>query len=134
MLVLTMFAFVSAVHAQPARDCPPEAVPPTVEQLTRAQAEARDRGFLWRISRDGRATYLYGTLHVGRDQWLAPGPPLRAALLASDTVALEMDPLDAAMHKEMAALMAAHVAARPHDALPRESARRWSAPGPPPAR
>ena len=31
---------------------------------SRGARAARDHGFLWRISRDGRSSYLFGTLHV----------------------------------------------------------------------
>ena len=84
----------SAVHATTAADCPPQAQAPTPEQLELATREARDRGFLWRIERDGRVSYLYGTIHVGRANWLVPGPRVSAAIAASDHIALELDLLD----------------------------------------
>lgn len=46
---------------------------------------------LWRLQRDGRTSYLYGTLHVGRPEWQRPGPRVAAALAATDTLALEVD-------------------------------------------
>jgi uncharacterized protein YbaP (TraB family) len=67
---------------------------PTAEQVQAAQREARDRGFLWRISKQGRTSYLYGTLHVGKLPWVFPGPRLRTALAATDTLALELDVTD----------------------------------------
>ena len=78
-----------------AADCPP----PLDAAGAAAQATAapaRDRGLLWRISRDGHASWLYGTLHVGKPAWRAFGPQLAAALDASDLLALEIDPGDAA--------------------------------------
>lgn len=74
--------------------CPPVAAPPTEEQLATLQREARDRGFLWRISRGGRSSYLYGTLHVGKLAWTLPGPRVSEALRASQTLALELDLMD----------------------------------------
>lgn len=73
------------------------ACPPAVPALDAAQAQAlaRDRGPLWRVSRDGRASYLYGTLHVGRPHWAVPGPRLARALRETDVLALELDPADA---------------------------------------
>ena len=47
---------------------------------------------LWRITRDGRSSYLYGSIHVGKLDWSFPGPQVRAALQATDTLALELDP------------------------------------------
>jgi uncharacterized protein YbaP (TraB family) len=60
-------------------------------------ADAHDRGALWRIASGGRRSYLFGTLHVGRAKWVVPGPRVRAALAESDTVALEIDPMDPAL-------------------------------------
>jgi hypothetical protein len=77
--------------------CPPQATLPTQPQLQAAQARARDRGFLWRISRDGRTHHLYGTIHVGRLDWAVPGPKVRAALVDAQVLALEIDPLDPAV-------------------------------------
>jgi uncharacterized protein YbaP (TraB family) len=87
--------------------CPPVAQPPTADQLHKGQAEARDRGFLWRISKDGRTSYLYGTIHVGKMEWSFPGPSVREALRASHTVALELDPTDATVAAQMQAGMQA---------------------------
>ena len=71
--------------------CPPALQPPTSEQVQAAQRDARDRGFLWRISKQGRSSYLFGTLHVGKLPWVFPGPRLREAIAATDTLALEID-------------------------------------------
>jgi uncharacterized protein YbaP (TraB family) len=75
--------------------CPPQAQPPTAQQLQAAGDAARDRGLLWRISRDDRTSYLYATIHVGKLEWAFPGPQVRSALMAADTVALEIDVADA---------------------------------------
>jgi uncharacterized protein len=87
--------------AQPP-NCPPQAQPPTAEQMQAAARGASDHGLLWRITRDGNTSYLFGTVHVGKLDWVMPGPRIRAALMAADTIALEIDPLD----PEMAARMA----------------------------
>lgn len=81
--------------------CPP---PPASPDPARAAAAARtDRGPLWRLERDGRTSWLYGTLHVGRAEWAVPGPAVRAALAASDVLALEIDPGDPAVGAGLAA-------------------------------
>lgn len=97
----------TAAQAQSPPQCPPAAQVPSAEQLRRAQAQARDRGFLWRISKDGRASYLYGTIHVGRMEWAFPGPQVSRALAASKTLALELDPSDPAEVARMQAGMQA---------------------------
>jgi uncharacterized protein YbaP (TraB family) len=90
-LALLTTALVRPVAAA---DCPPPTEAPTAAQIQAAHAQARDRGALWTLTRDGRTSYLYGTIHVGRLAWAVPGPRLRAALGATDTVALELDPSD----------------------------------------
>ena len=97
VLVATM-----PVRAQPAVACPPVAQVPTPEQLQAGMREARDHGFLWRISRDGRDSFLYGTVHVARVEWMVPGPGRMRALDASDTVALELDLLDPDIQRRLA--------------------------------
>jgi uncharacterized protein YbaP (TraB family) len=57
-------------------------------------APERDRGLLWRITRDGRSSWLYGTLHVGKPAWKRLGPQVSAALRRSEVLALEIDPSD----------------------------------------
>lgn len=74
--------------------CPPAPQTPTPEQVQAAQRDARDRGFLWRISKQGRNSYLYGTLHVGKLPWIFPGARLREAIAGTDTLALELDVTD----------------------------------------
>jgi uncharacterized protein len=79
--------------AQPRTDCPPPITPAGLkpEEL---QRDVRDRGLLWRIEKDGRASWLYGTVHAARVEWAVPGPRIRAALAGSEVVALELDPSD----------------------------------------
>ena len=77
--------------AQPGGEvCPPTASY-SQELFARAAEKAADRGFLWRIQRDGRTSYLYGTMHVGKAEWMSPGPRLHRAMGAVDTLALEVD-------------------------------------------
>ena len=100
-----------AVRAQPASSaaasCPPSAAAPTPEQMQAAAREARDRGLLWRLRKDGRISYLYGTIHVGRLEWVFPGRALGGALREADTLALELDPADPAVAQGLAAAASA---------------------------
>ncbi|MFY8117527.1 MAG: TraB/GumN family protein [Roseateles sp.] len=89
--------------AAPGPTCPPVAKPPSPEALQAAQARASDRGLLWRLSKDGRQAYLYGSIHVGKLDWAIPGPKLAAALQDSDMLALELDPADPAVQQQMSA-------------------------------
>lgn len=85
----------AACAAGSAPVCPPVATQPTAEAMQAAMSKARDHGFLWRVSKDGHASYLYGTIHVAKFEWMFPGPSVMGALQATDTVALELDLLDA---------------------------------------
>ena len=105
----------TSAQAQPTNaSCPPTAQVPTAEQAQAQLRDARDRGFLWRVQKDGRSSYLYGTIHIAKVDWMIPGPQVMAALRASDVVAVELDLLDPAM---MATLQKA-VAPKPELALP----------------
>jgi uncharacterized protein len=91
----------AAQKASSAASCPPQATAPTPQQIQAAQAQARDRGFLWRVSKDGRTHHLFGTIHVGKLEWAFPGARLRAALADAQTVAFELDPLDPAVQSSL---------------------------------
>lgn len=105
--VALLAAHLSAA-GQGATACPPViAAPPA----SAPSAGERDRGLLWRITRDGHTSHLFGTLHVGKPAWRRLGPRTSAALRASDVLALEIDPADPELMQAMADL-------RPPKALP----------------
>lgn len=108
-------------------DCPPAARLPTAEERARAVAQARDRGFLWRISRGGRSSWLYGTIHLGRMEWMFPGPKVSAALKASDVVAFELDITDAALMQRLQDGLAVAARETPAATLPDPLAARLRA-------
>ena len=86
--------------------CPPVAQMPTAEQVQEARAAAKDRGALWRLRKDGRVSYLYGTVHVGKLAWAAPGPQLQAAVAATEVLAVEINPMDPGFMAELQASQA----------------------------
>lgn len=73
--------------------CPPAAPVPDLSPaaLSRALASGADRGLLWRLEKDGRRSWLYGTMHLGKAEWMIPGRRVLRALTQSDTLALELD-------------------------------------------
>ena len=101
LLVWLLIMTCLGVRAQPAVSCPPQASTPTPQQVQAAQAQAKDRGFLWRVSKDGHTHHLFGTIHVGKLEWAFPGAKLRAALADAQTVAFELDPLDPAVQSSL---------------------------------
>ena len=124
------------VGAQARTDCPPLPQQPSPAQVAEGLRNAKDRGALWSISKDGRTSYLYGTLHVGKLDWAFPGPRLTQALRETQVLALELDPTDPGLQAEMqqAAAEAGRVALGPADqarldaqadaaCLPREALR-----------
>jgi len=93
----------SAQEADPA--CSRQAAAQAARALS-AQADpggARDRGFLWRISKGGHDSWLYGTMHVARPDWVIPGPAVSAAVRESRRVALELDITDADIAQRLGA-------------------------------
>lgn len=105
LLLVSGFARADAPAASSA--CPPRPAPLSLEQLQRGLDEARDRGLLWSIAQGGRVSYLYGTMHVARREWIFPGPRVAAAMAASDVVAFELDLLDPDVRGRLAAAFAA---------------------------
>jgi hypothetical protein len=101
LLAGTLAVAPPAVQAQATAACPP-----TVSGAGKVDSAgaARDRGLLWRLSRDGRTSYLYGTLHIGKPAWRQLGPVVSASLRASDVLALEVDPNDPALLEALAEL------------------------------
>jgi uncharacterized protein len=90
-LATAAWAATTTPAADSAAGSPPAACPPlpTVDS-----APARDRGLLWSLARDGRVSYLFGTLHIGRPGWERFGPRTAAALAQTDVLAVEIDPTD----------------------------------------
>ena len=103
----TIAATILGAGTAMAADCPPAPTPMAADEIAAGQGTARDRGFLWRVSRDGRTSWLYGTLHIGRRPWQVPGPVVRAAVREADVIALELDVLDPQMQRRFAARFAA---------------------------
>jgi uncharacterized protein len=97
--LLGLLGLAGTAQAADAAACPP---PLPLAAAGTAQPPARDRGLLWRITRDGHSSWLYGTLHVGKPDWRRFGPQLAAALRSADMLALEIDPADPALLQAMA--------------------------------
>jgi hypothetical protein len=94
--------------------CPPAAPPLDPARIPAGMRKAQDHGFLWRMTKGGRTSYLFGTLHAAEPGWMFPGPRTAAAFEASDVLALELDVLDA----DVRARLIKAATARPDDRLP----------------
>ena len=78
------------------RQCPPAPAELTPADLQQLATQASDRGFLWKISKGGHDSWLYGTMHIAKLDWIMPGPKVMRALQRSDVIALELDVTDPA--------------------------------------
>jgi uncharacterized protein YbaP (TraB family) len=89
---LCLVAALIAVACATQKNCPPSAAS-LVPQGGWASAppQTQDHGLLWRIEKDGRVSWLYGTAHIARPEWMRPGPKAQEALQQSDVVALEVN-------------------------------------------
>lgn len=112
MTFTVVLGTVRIVAAEPV--CPPAATIPTRAQVEAAVRNARDRGALWTIEKDGRGSWLYGTIHLGNLEVSVPGPKTLQALRAADVIALELDPGDPDTMRRLTAPQAS----TPHRALP----------------
>jgi uncharacterized protein YbaP (TraB family) len=79
-----------------------ELATPSTETLNKlAKITHPDRGLLWEISKDGRRSFLYGTVHVAKLEWDFPGPTIKMALAASQVLAVELDVTDPTLAARM---------------------------------
>lgn len=83
--------------------CLPAPPEPAAAQFEAWSRDSHDRGYLWRVRKGERVSYVYGSLHVVRWPWSAPGPRLLEALEAVDAVAVEADVGNPAVMREAAA-------------------------------
>lgn len=81
-----------AQASNPAVGCPPPPMPLEQQMAYIAQAPARDAGFLWRIEKSGRTSWLYGTMHLNHIDFAKPGPQVMAGVRSSDVLAVEINP------------------------------------------
>lgn len=80
--------------AEPEAGCPPPFSPPTQAEVQAMAAHMQDRGLLWRVQDGERTSWLYGTLHVGKREWMLPGRTIVRSMYGADLLALELDLLN----------------------------------------
>jgi uncharacterized protein len=66
-------------------------------------AEVKNTGYLWTFEKDGRTSYLHGTIHLATQAWAKPSAQTLRALAATDLLALELNLLDPAIAEQAAA-------------------------------
>ena len=105
-LLALLASSLLAAPSQAKESCPAPLQPPTQAQMAEFMKASKDRGALWTIEKDGRTSYLYGTIHLGRLEWMFPGPRLMAALQGVGALALEVDVTAPDTQPQMMAAMA----------------------------
>jgi uncharacterized protein len=93
--------------------CPPVPKPLSQAELLALVMGARDRGPLWTIEKNGRRSYLYGTVHMNKREWTCLGPRIVSALHEAEVIAVELDTRDPAVIKALDAKLEGEVALPP---------------------
>lgn len=93
---LLAFFVSNAVLAQtpPVGGCPPPPMQLEQQMAYVANSPARNAGFLWRIEKDGRTSWLYGTIHLNHIDYAKPGPQIMLGMRSSDVLAVEINPYE----------------------------------------
>ncbi|MFT8736686.1 MAG: TraB/GumN family protein [Zymomonas mobilis] len=93
-LPFVLFAtLISPAYAEN-NTCPPQAHVPSIDEVKEALKHNQDRGFLWKITKDGHSSWLYGTIHIAKENWMMPGPTVLNAISKSVAVGVELDILN----------------------------------------
>ena len=84
----------------------PAPTAPTTEQIATLRKQAQpDRGVLWEIRKGEQHAYLLGTIHLGKVEWIFPGPRTQQAIDGAPAIALELDPLDPQIAQQLSRYM-----------------------------
>lgn len=75
--------------------------------------QIQDRGLLWRVQDGERTSWLYGTLHVGKREWILPGRTILRAMVGADVLALELDVLNPQVMQQLLEALQARPDASP---------------------
>lgn len=88
-MVIPMLALAQSQSS--ADSCPPAPMP--LEQQIAYVTNARElnAGYLWRIEKEGRTSWLYGTMHFNHIDYAKPGPLIRRSMFSSDVLAVEIN-------------------------------------------
>ena len=68
----------------------------TAQVAERAARQSTDKGFIWKVERDGRTGWVVGSLHLATPDFYPLPAPMAAAFARADTLVEEIDVEDAA--------------------------------------
>jgi uncharacterized protein len=101
LLFLLCISMMPAINYAAADNCPPNPNSLDPDAMKSAAENANNHGFLWRMTKNNQTSYLYGTIHISQFNTMFPGPKVKEALNATNTLALELDMLDPAIQNSM---------------------------------
>lgn len=85
---------VYAQASAPSNSCPPAPMPMDQQMAYVNDSPARNAGFMWRIEKDARTSWLYGTMHLNHIDFAKPGPEVMRGMRSSDLLAVELNPYE----------------------------------------
>ncbi len=91
LIGLTCVFGMQAALADTTTLCPPIAPALAPEAVPQLLSSAKNKGFLYTVTKDGQTSWVYGTVHVGNQNTVFPGPQLLDVLKQSKALALELD-------------------------------------------
>lgn len=75
-------------------NCPPPLMSLEQQMAHINDVPAKNAGFLWRVEKDGRTSWLYGTMHLNHIDYAKPGPQIMMGMRSSDVLAVEINPYE----------------------------------------
>lgn len=91
IIVWLVFCIDSIGHAQTNSSCPPEPMPLEHQMAYVEKSTSKNSGFLWRIEKNGYASWLYGTMHQMQIDYAKPGSQIMFGMRSSDVLAPEIN-------------------------------------------
>lgn len=94
--VALVFGVLTALSAAQAQNCKHPLPLFDVAHWQKEAKTAQDKGLLWRLEKDGRTSWLLGTVHVNKPAEVMLGPRVTQTMRESDVLAVELDVLNTA--------------------------------------
>ena len=93
-ILFTISIGVQAQTQATGSSCPPPPMLLDQQMAYISNMPAKNSGFLWRIEKAGRLSWLYGTMHLNHIDYAKPGQQVMMGMRISDVLALEINPYE----------------------------------------
>lgn len=90
-LLLAVAGAIAFGHPAHATDCPPSPLPLDEARAHIEKTPGKNAGLLWRIEKQGRTSWLYGTIHLMHIDFAKPGSQIMMGMRSSDVLAVELN-------------------------------------------